>query len=72
MKNGGEKTSTQHVTDEDITIIGRVALDKSLGALAVAWVGIARLLDTGEQSGIDERNRISCGAKRETKLLVGR
>src|ERR1700704_3847422 len=69
MEEGGEDGRAEHATDEDVAIVGSIALTVAHGALAVVWIGVARLLEAGEEAGGEEGDGISGRTKGKPELL---
>ena len=69
VEDRGENGCAEHAADEDVAVVGSVTLGITFGSLTVIGVCVARLLDTGEEAGGEEGDRIGGGAKGEAKLL---
>ena len=69
MEEGGEDGCAEHAADEEVAVVGSVALGVACGTLAVVGVGVARLLDAGEGAGGEEGDGIDGRTKGEAELL---
>ena len=70
-EEGGEDGRAEHAADEEVAVVGCIALGVACGALAVVRVGVARLLDAGERAGGEEGDRINGRTKGEAEFLFG-
>ncbi len=69
VEDRGENGCTEHAAYKDVGVVGAVTLAVTFGSLAVVGVGVAGLLDAGEEAGGKEGDGIGGGTKGEAEFL---
>ena len=59
------------MADEDVRIVGAVSLRVAFRTLSITRVGVSRLLEAGEQGGVEEGDGIGSCAECEMEFLFG-
>ena len=71
VEDRGENGCAEHAADEDVAVVGAVTLGITFGSLAIIGVGVAGLLDAGEEAGGEEGDGIDGERKARRNFCFG-